>query len=291
MTFIQSKKLPLTALIAIAFIIFSFGEALALRVIPQRLVLKPDVKLEYMFVKNNSNKTESYRFGWKHMAMDKDGNVLNLDKLGMENAPPGYRPADDIIRFSPRRATLKPGETQRITFMVNRGKSLPDGEYRSHFLFEREPEVRNPNQNNMKPTGDEAAEPSVAFNVLVSRAVPIYVVNGKTNASLSLIEASVKKNAQKQQESQPDHLAHFKVRKEGNRSVIGIAEVFCTSGGEEIKISKPAKVFAVYAEGEFRNEQTAVEMPSGGCSSYRIIVKGHPDDMLAGQILIDQVFK
>lgn len=291
MTLKNYKQLAGVFILAAMLVLVTYGQAYALRIIPQRLVLKPDVKVEYMFVKNNSDKVETFRFGWKHMAMDKEGNVLNLDKLGMENAPSGYRPADDIIRFSPRRAVLQPGQTQRITFMVKRSPSLQAGEYRSHFLFQREPnagEVTEPDA--ATPGSPEASKPNVAFDVLVSRAVPVYVIHGETSAKLNFLGASVEKNVHKRGADQPDFLVRFKVQKEGNRSVIGIAQILCNSGGEEVVISKPSKIFAVYAEGEFREEQLGINMPANGCSSYRLLVKGHPDDMLAGQVLIDQAF-
>lgn len=271
----------------------SYSSAHAVRIIPPRLVLGPDVKIEYMFIKNNSDKTEAFRFGWKHLAMDKDGNVLNIDKIGIENAPNGYKPLDDLIRFSPRRTVIDPGQTQRITFMIKRSQSLESGEYRSHFLVQREPKKALQTQKSESGnvlTEDELSSPNVSVDVLVSRAVPIYILNGETNAKLNFVTAEIKKNTAKTQPYQPDHLAYFKVQKEGNRSVIGVAQVLCNSDGKEVIISKPVKVFAVYAEGEYRNEQMAVQIPAKGCSSYRLLIKGHNDDILANQTLIDQTF-
>jgi len=267
--------------------------AYALKIIPPRLVLGPDVSLEYMFVKNNSDKPETYRFAWKHMAMDKEGKVLNLDKLGMEHAPAEYKPLSDIVRFSPRRAVLQPGQTQRVTFLIRRGQDLAAGEYRSHFLVQREPKVApSLEENNINSTDEsnEATTPSVAIDVSISRAVPIYVIHGETSASLEIIDAKVEKNAQKTKPAQPDHIATFKVRKTGNRSVIGVATILCQSGGDQVVISKPSKLFAVYAEGEFRDERMAVQLPSGGCSSYKLVIKGHNDDLLAGQMLATKQF-
>ena len=287
-----NKKTLFIFLIFIAVLLIS-SHSYAVKIIPPRLVLGPDVKVEYMFIKNNSDHKESYRFSWKHIAMDKEGNVLNLDKIGIENAPPGYQPLDKIIRFSPRRAVLEPGQTQRVTFIISRAKNLPAGEYRSHFLVAREPKKKQENiaatdENDGK---DPAASPKVSVDVLISRAVPIYVLNGETSASLELLGAEIKKNVKKKKPFQPDHLAHFKVQKTGNRSIIGIATVFCQSGGKDIVISKSSKVFAVYAEGEYRNETMAVQLPAEGCSSYRMVIKGHHDDLLAGEILANKTFK
>lgn len=289
-----TKLFLLTSLFTLSFFLPCLN-AYAVKIIPPRLVIGSDVKVEHMFIKNTSNKREAFRFGWKHIAMDKEGNVLNLDKIGRENGPSEYKAADDLIRFSPRRAILEPGQTQRITFMLRRSSNLPVGEYRSHFLVEREP-LTNASETapteedgNSLPSIDEPTTPSVEVDVLVSRAVPIYVLNGETSAKLKIVNASIKTNNDKTN-AKAKNIVHFKVQKEGNRSIIGIAHVLCQSSGQETVISSPAKVFAVYAEGEFRNEQIPVQIPAKGCSSYRLAIKGHPDDVLAGEELASHTF-
>lgn len=275
-------------------------EAHAVKIIPPRLVIDSDTQIEHMFIKNNAKKTEAYRFGWKHMAMDKEGNILNLDKLGMDQAPEGYQPIDKIVRVSPRRAVLKPGQTQRVTFVLRRSADLPAGEYRSHFLVERVPMTQGQTleEKDLVTAKDKISEgaigeadaPTVSFDVMVSRAVPIYVLNGKTEASLKLLNMDIKPNIDKKRPRDPTHVGEFRVQKTGNRSVIGKATIYCTSGGEEIQISTMPRIFAVYAEGEFRNEKIAINMPAKACSSKRIEIVGHPDDVLKGQVLVNQKF-
>lgn len=291
----QYKKLFLLACLLTLSVLFPAAHAYAVKIIPPRLVIGSDVKVEHLFIKNNSSETKAFRFGWKHIAMDKEGNVINLDKIGIENGPTEYKAADDLIRFSPRRAVLKPGQTQRITLMLRRSSKIPEGEYRSHFLVEREPltnaiqKISEEENTDTTSSVEEAASPSVKVDVMVSRAIPIYVLNGETTASLKILSADIKQNPDKTN-SDAKQLVHFKVQKDGNRSIIGIAQIFCKSGGEEVVISKPSKVFAVYAEGEYRNEQLPVQVPAKGCSSYRLSIKGHPDDVLAGQDLASLTF-
>ncbi|MEM6811809.1 MAG: hypothetical protein AAF549_05010 [Pseudomonadota bacterium] len=278
----------LSLLFGLIFLVGFVDAAFAMKIIPPRLVLDPDTKVEYLFIKNSGDTEEIYRFGWKHMAMDKEGNVINVDRIGLENAPEGYQPLDDIVRFSPRRAVLKPGQTQRVTLVIQRSQQLEAGEYRSHFLVSREPKVETKEDLEINENGE--ATPEVAVGISVSRAVPIYVLHGETSAELNFLSAEVKRNTNKQKDHQPDHLVHFKVQKVGNRSVIGVARVFCTIAGEEVEISRVPKIFAVYAEGEFRNEVTAVDLPSQNCSSYRLDVKAHQNDLLSGQQLISASF-
>lgn len=297
MKILTIHKISFFTLSLCLMVLFFAQSAFAVKIIPPRLVIDSNTQIEYMFVKNNSKQTEAFRFGWKHMAMDKEGNILNLDRIGMDKAPAGYKPVDQIIRVSPRRAVLKPGQTQRVTFVLTRAPNLPEGEYRSHFLVERVPlsggntlDDKSEPEEIENQANIEATAPSVAFDVMVSRAVPIYVLNGKTEASLKLLNMSMNPNPDKKKVQDPTHIGEFKVQKTGNRSVIGRATVYCTSNGKEIQISKVPRIFAVYAEGEFRNEKIALTIPKQGCSSKRIEIVGHPDDVLKGQVLVNQKF-
>jgi hypothetical protein len=265
-------------LLIFVWLVFS-APAYAIQITPPRLVMGADKDLEHVFIKNDSDEVQSYRFSWRNMAMTKDGEVINLDKVGMDKAP-GYRSAGDILRFSPRRTTLKPGEVQRITFLARRSSDLPDGEYRSHFLVEREEPKPEDSASDQKGAPGDGTHVSV--DLLISRAFPIYVHNGKTSATLKLLQANVRKNPNASQEGQPTDFVSFDVQKEGNRSVIGVADVLCG----DISVARVKKIFAVYAEGEFRKEEMGIELPAGKCQSgLRLVVKGHADDPLADQVI------
>ena len=281
------KYLIILSFWIIGVMFITLGQAQAVKIIPPRLVIAPDTKIEYLFIKNNSEENQTFRFGWKHIGMDKEGKIINLDKFGRDKAP-GYKAADDLIRFSPRRATLKPGQVQRITFMLRRQPELEAGEYRSHFLVQREPRVQKKDET-VEKTPTETS--TVSIDVLVSRAIPIYVLQGETDAGLTLLSAKLKKNQNRTKKHQPEHFVHFDVQKTGNRSVIGIADVFCKISGKDVKINKATRAFAVYAEGEFRKEKMAIQMPPSGCPAMKLVIKGHPNDLLAGDILGDMIVK
>ena len=259
----------------------------------------PEDKIQYMFVKNNSNKTEAFRFGWKHLAMDPDGNIVNVDKVGANNVP-RYQRADDLVRFSPRRTVLKPGETQRISFIFRRSPKFKDGEYRSHFLIQREPLNKFKEDDiesiegisNSSTYNNEAKKQnisinnssSVAVDVLVSRSVPIYVLNGKTNANLKIISAKVNNNSNINDHHHKKAI-DFKVQRTGNRSVIGVVDVICRDNDQEVKINQISRVFAVYAEADTREGKISFDFPETGCSSIALKITGHRDDMLANDVL------
>ena len=274
--------------LTLTFIFINIGSAYAIKIIPPRLVIDSDIKVQHLFIKNDEETTQGYRFGWKHLAMAKDGSIVNVDKLGRDKVPE-YKAADDLIRFSPRRVTLKPGQTQRITMMLRRSPNLEAGEYRSHFLIQREPQSTTAEVTSSENPQQQGA--TVGVDVLISRAIPVYVLHGKTNASLELLNASYQQNPNKTRPNQPSHVVHFDVKKTGNRSVIGVANIHCDDSGNNKRLNKVGKVFAVYAEGEFGKQKMAVDFPPNACSNMKIVITGHRDGQLAGQILAERALQ
>ncbi|MEC7703199.1 MAG: hypothetical protein VYC19_10640 [Pseudomonadota bacterium] len=245
----------------------------AMRVTPPRLVAQADQKVVHLYVKNDSKKTKAYRFRWKGVAMTKDGAVVNLDKKDASLVPE-YRSAEPYLRFSPRRAVLKAGDTQRVTVLVRRAPDMVDGEYRIHLVVEPEPDAPDFN-------ADEIAveETAVGVDVLMARAVPVYILNGATDASLSIANAQLKHNP----ESRNKYYVEVDFEKQGNRSVLGLINVTC--GGKSVVYAE--KLFAVYAEADRRKEQVFLdEGLFSGCSGpLQAVVTGHADDQKAGQVL------
>lgn len=266
-----SRVLPV--LLVFLSIVLGAGHAHALKIIPPRVVVDSETNIEHVFIKNDSEKRQAFRFGWRHLAMKKDGEIVNVDKVGREVVP-DYKAADDILRYSPRRTVLEPGEVQRVTLLIRRSPDMAAGEYRSHFLVEREPDAASDALESMEQDGQES---QVNVKVLVSRAFPVYVRHGEVAADLKVVGATMSKNTAG---GQATHNVKFQLQKEGNGGVIGMANVMC---GEQ-KASQVGKVFAVYAEADSREEEMGFVMPEGGCASgLRLVVDAHSDDPLSGK--------
>jgi hypothetical protein len=279
--FLPLRLIKGSVLFSLPIIILCLGSiaAQAVQVSPPRVVIGPDNKTSYVYIKNNTQKVQGFRFRWKNLAMAKDGSMVNLDKLDASLVP-DFQPAESYIRFSPRRTTLKPGETQRVTFLVRRPPEMGDGEFRSHFLVERIPPTIDANS---KAAKDEA--PTVAsfgVGMSISRAFPVYLLNGKVHATLSLDGAKLRVNADREHDHQATHIIGMDVSKVGNRSVIATAEVYCGVR----PITRAPKLFAIYAEADRRHESIYIDPPEG-CGDMRIVITAHPDDQLAGQILAE----
>lgn len=251
--------------------------ALALKILPPRVVMKPEENIAYVYVKNDSASPKSYSFGWRNFAMTKDGEVKRITGSNAGEVP-DYRPVEQYIRYSPRRTTIQPGQTQRITLFAKRAPSMADGEYRSHFVVERLPDNR---ERKNQPGDSDGAK--VGVNIMVSRSFPVYMLHGDVDAALSITGARfVSGKKMHKATGKVPLFVEVGFEKTGNRSVIGNINVLC--GDEPIHVSH--KVFSVYAEADRSKEQILVDQDKAkACSAPRVVVYGHADDLLAGQLL------
>jgi hypothetical protein len=277
-----------TLLLSLPIFVLCLGSlaAKAVQISPPRVVIGQDKKTSYVYIKNDSDKARTFRFRWKNLAMDKDGNLRNLDAVDASLVP-DFKPAEEYIRFSPRRTTLRPGETQRVTFLVRRPADMVDGEYRSHFVVEQAPKVTNEFEAEIA-TEEAPTATGVGVKMLVSRAFPIYLLHGNAHASLALDNAQLKLNPNTGTEGQSTHMVDLDFSKTGNRSIIATADILCGN----TSISRAPRLFAVYAEADRRSETVFVD-PSlaANCNDMRVVVKAHQDDQLAGQTLVESLVR
>jgi hypothetical protein len=288
--FSRYRLIKRTLLLSFPVLLLCLGSltAQAVQISPPRAVIGPDKKTSYVYIKNNTENPQAYRFRWKNLAMDKDGNLRNLDAVDASLVP-DFKPAESYIRFSPRRTTLRPGETQRVTFLVRRPPEMADGEYRSHFVVEQIPQdTEKPEEEVRIAEEQELTTTGVGVKIVVSRAFPVYLLNGAVHANLSLDNAQLKINPNTGTKDQSTHTVDLDFSKTGNRSIIATADVLC--GGTSI--SRAPRLFAVYAEADRRSEVVFVD-PSlaKDCSNMRVVIKAHQDDQLAGQILAESPVK
>ncbi len=247
--------------------------AQAMKITPPRLVIEPNQKVAHVYVKNDKARTVTYRFRWKGVAMTKDGQIVNLDQQDASLVP-GYRAAEPYLRYSPRRVTLKPGDTQRLTFLVRRAPDMVDGEYRSHFVIETEPDADSDNEQ-----FESGENTSVGVDFLLSRAFPIYLLNGNVDANIQISSARYMRHPQ----SQDVFIVKADIVKQGNRSAIGVLDVLCG----DVSVAKSPKVFSVYAEADRRTEEVVVDGQAvAGCKSgLKAVATGNGSDFKGGQVL------
>jgi len=101
---------------------------------PRRIVIDRRQRIATVGLYNKTINSGDYEIAIVDMVMSPSGGVHRLDNL-----PPGVpterlKTASAMLRWSPRRVTLRGSEAQTVRIMARPPADLPDGEYRSHFM-------------------------------------------------------------------------------------------------------------------------------------------------------------
>ncbi|MDX9998080.1 MAG: hypothetical protein WCY15_04360 [Phenylobacterium sp.] len=107
-----------------------------LTISPKRLVLAAGARSATVFLLNRGTETTTYAIELADRVMLPDGRIREpgdvADEPGGAEATALLQTATEMIVFSPRRVTLRPGESQTVRLRIARAADLPEGEYRSH---------------------------------------------------------------------------------------------------------------------------------------------------------------
>lgn len=254
------------ALLLVAGILAAAPDAFALRVTMKRVIFEGPKRTELLTIVNNTGEEQSFRLGWRNMRMTEDHSLVFV-KEG--ESLEGLHPAEEMVRFSPRRVVLAPGASQQIRLMLRRPKDLAEGEYRSHFWIQPEAPATKftPDQAQKPPKGS-----SVQIKMLTGMTVPVFVRNGNLAASVAISDVSTAPD--------PKGGTNVKmtIRRDGNRSVYGDLKFFCANGGG--KPQHEVKGIAVYTDVTARHLDFTVPNPEGAsCAGpIRIQYTSEEDD-------------
>ncbi|TNE31835.1 MAG: molecular chaperone [Alphaproteobacteria bacterium] len=162
-------------------------EGSVLFISPHRVDIAPDGRIQELNVANKSDVPRRYDLQIINQVMTENGVTERRDSFEYS--------AEKMLKFTPKRFTLEPGERQVIRVMVRRPKDLADGDYHSHLLF-REVPLRNQERNSSGNGGQQKA--SFEIQALYGVAVPVVVQHGTVNSSMGIVSATLAQNEQDQ---------------------------------------------------------------------------------------------
>lgn len=116
-------------------------------------------------VVNQGDATGVFELAWVDFAMTRSGGLSTWDG----DAPWSLQP---FARFSPRRVTLRPGETQVVRVAVRPGRDTAEGEYYSHLrvvTLERDLDAATA----ASKTKDTAREKAITIEARTAIAIPV----------------------------------------------------------------------------------------------------------------------
>ncbi|GGD55556.1 fimbrial biogenesis chaperone [Lacimicrobium alkaliphilum] len=228
----------------------------SLLIYPTRVTFDEKDRSQQVTLTNTSQTTNTYRLEWREKRALREG---GYDDIAAEEAK-DLPVSSNMIRFSPRQVTLKPGERQVVRLALRRPRNLEVGEYRSHLMFKALP----PNEEEK-----EESSPSLNIRMVISFAIPVVVREGALDASLQLKSAEIVYNP-----ATESGTVHASIKRDGPHSLWGNLSAFWTPAGsdEQVLIAKLGE-YSLWAELEQINAKLiwaeAPFVPSDGTLHIR----------------------
>lgn len=181
---------PFILLVLLSTLSFSASANLSLSKF--RLYFDQSNRTDALQIRNRADRPLDYSIELGLVAMTEEGTLRTVQSDPFS--------AIDLMRYSPRRGRLAPGERQALRFSVRKPASLPEGEYRAVLKISSVPVNTS--------TG------SVAVQSKLSYSLPIVVRHGRLSASTELTDVKM---------VTVDNTPSLEIWQllEGNRSVFG----------------------------------------------------------------------
>lgn len=238
----------------------AFAQSTILFVSPSRVQIASDENIASINVANQSEEERRYDLTVVDQVMNEDGLTSRKETFDYS--------AKRMLRFVPKRFTLKPGERQIVRVMARRPQDLPDGDYHSHLLFREVPL----GQKSKADIEAERSEQKVQFEIraLYGIAVPVIVQKGAISSDIDLGNAYYVPAS----DGAPAHLA-VELERSGNAEGAGrlYVEYVPGEGGEPVEVT-PSLWIPIYREVDTLTKRIPLaNLPEGvNLSSGKIVL-------------------
>lgn len=229
-----------------------------------------------VIVFNRGDAAATFRVELVDRLMQTDGSMI-------EGPSSAVGSAASFVRFSPRRVTLGPGESQVIRVQARAPGDLPTGEYRTHLTVSALP-VAGSEADATASGSDDAAGLQIRLVPVFGMSIPVIVRQGAPEVSVGIenIRAT-------QADGRP--AVTFDLTRSGSRSAYGdlTVELIGATGEQVVAL---ARGVGVYPEIPYRTVvlplmADAPLLPSGGRVRVTYRDAAQPDRTLAsGEVLL-----
>lgn len=272
--YMTPRRLAVTGLAAFAAGLIALTvlapDAQALKVTLKRVVFEGPNRTANLTIINNTAEEQAYRLGWRHMRMSENE---ALSEVTDPADAAGLKPADDLVRYAPRRIVIPAGGTQQVRLLLRKPADLAEGEYRSHFWIQ--PEAESVKFEPPTAEQQEAAKtkPVVQIKMLTGMTIPVIVRHGPMSVKATMTDLRATRDADGKNMN-----VGFIMTREGNRSLYGDVKFTCDGNA----LAKQVRGVAVYTEVNKRFMNFSIPYPEGGasaCSTLKVEYVADEDDM------------
>lgn len=215
------------ALAALAFPQPTVAENTILFVTPSRVIIGSSEDIAVVNVSNQSTEERRYDITMIDQVMKDDGMTQKSDNFEYSAAR--------MLRFVPKRFSLKPGERQTVRVMARRPAGLADGDYHSHMLFREIPvNVKTKEELEAERAAAQAGKSTFEIRAIYGIGVPVIVQSGTITSDLHLGNV----NYVPASEGVPAHLT-LELNRTGNAEAgARLSAQFVPASGDPITIVK-----------------------------------------------------
>lgn len=234
-------------------------EGSVLFVAPHRLIITPGQQADTIAVSNKSDRERRYDLSLIDQIMTETGVTKRIENGSFEYS------VKKMVRYTPRRFTLKPGESQVVRVVVKRPSDLSDGDYHSHLLFREVPLSRKDKEKLQEERA--LAEKTVSFEIrtLYGIAVPIVVQHGKIASDIGMDSVSLGAANGKKQVS-------IAFSRSGNAEASGkLSAEYVKVGAKPVTVIEPQWIRMYREAGNITKTFNLAGLPSGA-SGGKIVV-------------------
>jgi hypothetical protein len=230
-------------------------------VMPPRIVFEGRTRGAEAMVLNRGPMETTYEILFVEMQMAPDGSIGEV-----KDVPAGYPSVKDMIRFSPRRVTLKPGESQAIRLALRKPPDLADGEYRSHMVVRALP----PPDFGRTVEAEAAKKNDVIIQLMpvFGVSIPVIVRSGELTATAALSGLKLTSSAEGSR-------LQLAIDRKGNRSLYGDIEVL--EGDTQVAL---VRGIGVYTTIDSRRVSVRLRPPNGQAvqGALHVIYRAVPEE-------------
>jgi P pilus assembly chaperone PapD len=204
---ILSKVKIMTINLSALAITFASLSSQAVHLSTYRIYLDDDERTKSFIVFNRNTGSQDCRLKLRHYDFDEQGNMFDYKTNELpENS------AKNWVRFSPKKFTLTPANSQTIRFSMRRKAKAQSAEYRSYLVVDCGA-AESPTEKKQMIS----IKPKLIHNV------PIIVRMGELNANVKLTDFTFTKDT-----------FNFFIERSGDRSIYGDIELVDKESGERI---------------------------------------------------------
>ncbi len=253
---------------------------------PRRVVIGGRQRIASVGIYNKTPDEGDYEITISNMVMSPTGQIFAVDSMPEGVTAEKLQPADAMLRYSPRRVTLRGNEAQTVRIMARPPSDLPPGEYRSHFTVVSMPRDVDGGFSIDEAVAGEGADDNgigVFIRPRFGISIPVIVRVGETTLDVNLSNPAVVRAEQ-------GPMIGITINRSGTRSAYGDLIVTMAGQSEPVAI---ARGIGVYPEIDSRPYLLPLNPefdPALLVSGARLKVEYLDDDVSPGSSLASKEF-